>query len=85
MIAFFLSLRATKIKKLVKDKDATYEFIFMRPNQLSLLEISNLIENNKIKSIIEKVFEFNKSIDAFEHLRKGHTKGKLTIKIQYTI
>ena len=85
IVAFFLSLKATKIKKLVKATNATYEFIFMRPNQLSLLEISNLIENNKIKPIIEKVFEFNKSIDAFEHLAKGHTKGKLVIKIQDTI
>ena len=85
LIAFFLSLKPSKIKKLVKDKNATYEFVFMRPNQLSLLEINNLIENNKIKPIIEKVFEFNKSIDAFEHLEKGHTKGKLVIKIQDTI
>ena len=80
-----MSLKSNKIKKLIKDKNATYEFVFMRPNQLSLLEISNLIENNKIKPIIEKIFEFNKSIDAFEHLEKGHTKGKLVIKIQDTI
>ena len=57
----------------------------MRPKKVSLLEICDLIENNKIKPIIEKVFEFNKSIDAFEHLGKGHTKGKLTIKIQDAI
>jgi len=82
LVAFFLSLKTSKIKKLVKEKKATYEFIFMRPNQISLLEISNLIENKKIKSIIEKVFEFNKSIDAFEHLAKGHTKGKISIKVQ---
>jgi len=81
LIAFFLSLKPSKIKKLVKDKNATYEFIFMRPNQLFLLEISNLVKNNRIKPIIEKVFELNNSIDAFEHLAKGHTKGKLVIKI----
>ena len=39
LVAFFLSLRATKIKKLVKATNATYEFIFMRPNKVSLLEI----------------------------------------------
>jgi len=82
LVAFFLSLKPSKIKKLVKNKNATYEFVFMRPNRSDLREIGSLIENNKIKYIIEKVFKFNQSIDAFEHLAKGHTKGKLGIQIQ---
>ncbi len=81
LIAFFFSLKPSRIKKLKKEKKAHYEFVFMRPRQSNLLEINNLIENNKIKPTIEKVFEFNKSIDAFKHLGKGHTKGKLTIKV----
>ena len=85
LITFFFSLKPSKIEKLVKEKQATYEFVFMRPIKSNLDDISKLTENNKVKSIIEKVFEFNRSIDAFEHLEKGHTKGKLTIKIQETI
>ena len=81
IVAFFLSLKPSNIKNLMKEKNATYEFVFMRPNQSSLLEISNLIENNKINPIIEKEFKFENAIKAFEHLGKGHTKGKLTIKV----
>lgn len=82
LIAFFFSLKPGKIKKLIKGKNAQYEFVFMRPNRSDLSEIDTLIENNIIKPVIEKIYDFEQSIQAFEHLAKGHTTGKLTIKIQ---
>ncbi len=81
LITFLLSLKPSRIEKLIKEKQAIYKFIFMRPNKSDLDEISQLTDNNKIKPIIEKIFDFNRSIEAFEYLEKGHTKGKLAIKI----
>lgn len=82
LIAFFFSLKPSKINKLIKLKKAKYDFIFMRPNRSDLLEIDTLIENNLIKPVIGKNYDFEHSIDAFEHLAEGHTIGKLTIKIK---
>ncbi len=81
LIAFVFSLRPSKIKKLVKLKNAQYEFVFMRPTANNLSLIASLIERNKIKPVIEKKFNFRQSVDAFIHLSKGHTKGKITIQI----
>jgi NADPH:quinone reductase-like Zn-dependent oxidoreductase len=66
---------------LISEKNASYKFIFMHPNGSHLAKITSLIEDEKIKPIIDKVYPFNKSIDAFTHLATGRAKGKIVIKI----
>lgn len=62
-------------------KEAEYKFIFMHPNGSHLGEIKALVEDEKIKPIIDKVYPFAESIDAFTHLASGRAKGKIVIKI----
>ena len=63
------------------EKNAEYKFIFMHPNGAHLNEIQSMIEDEKIKPIIDKVYPFSESIEAFEHLATGRAKGKIVIKI----
>jgi len=70
-----------ELANLVKGKDATYKFIFMHPNGSHLAEIKSLVEDEKIKPIIDKVYPFSESIEAFMHLASGRAKGKIVIKI----
>ena len=70
-----------ELAKLSSDKNADYKFIFMHPNGAHLSEIKSLIEDEKIKPIIDKVYPFSESIEAFTHLASGRAKGKIVIKI----
>jgi len=70
-----------ELAKLINDKDAEYKFIFMHPNGAHLGEIKSLIEDEEIKPIIDKVYPFSESIEAFTHLASGRAKGKIVIKI----
>jgi len=70
-----------ELAKLSNEKKASYKFIFMHPNGSHLGEIKLLIEDEKVKPIIDKVYPFNESIDAFIHLASGRAKGKIVIKI----
>ena len=70
-----------ELAKLSTDKEADYKFIFMHPNGSHLGEIKALIEDEKIKPIIDKVYPFSESIEAFTHLASGRAKGKIVIKI----
>lgn len=63
-------------------KDAEYKFIFMHPNGAHLSEIQSLVEDEKIKPIIDTVYPFSESIAAFTHLASGRAKGKIIIKIK---
>jgi NADPH:quinone reductase-like Zn-dependent oxidoreductase len=69
------------LAKLSSDKNAEYKFIFMHPNGAHLSEIKSLIEDEKIKPIIDTIYSFSDSIKAFEHLASGRAKGKIVIKI----
>jgi len=63
------------------EKNAEYKFIFMLPNGEHLNEIKSLVEDGKIKPIIDKVYPFAESVQAFTHLATGRAKGKIVIKI----
>jgi len=69
------------LAKAISDKNAVYKFIFMHPNGGHLNEIKSMIEDEKIKPIIDKVYSFYDSIEAFEHLATGRAKGKIVVKI----
>ena len=71
-----------ELAKISRDKNAEYKFIFMHPNGAHLNEIKSLIEDEKIKPIIDKVYFFSESIEAFTHLASGRAKGKIVVKIK---
>jgi NADPH:quinone reductase-like Zn-dependent oxidoreductase len=71
-----------EIAELSKNKQAAYKFIFMHPNGSDLKDIKSLIEDELIKPIIDKVYPFSESVDAFLHLASGRAKGKIVIKIK---
>jgi len=70
-----------ELSKLTSDKEASYKYIFMHPNGAQLGEIKSLIEAEKIKPIIDKIYSFSESIEAITHLATGRAKGKIVIKI----
>ncbi|MGB1039968.1 MAG: NADP-dependent oxidoreductase, partial [Flavobacteriales bacterium] len=70
-----------ELAKLIENKEASYKFIFMHPNGEHLSTIKTLIEDEKIKPIIDTVYPFEKSVEAFTHLASGRAKGKIVIKI----
>ena len=71
-----------ELTKLSSDKNADYKFIFMHPNGQHLSEIKSLIEDEKIKPIIDTIYSFSESIEAYTHLASGRAKGKIVIKIK---
>jgi NADPH:quinone reductase-like Zn-dependent oxidoreductase len=70
-----------ELEQLSNAKEAKYKYIFMHPNGAHLSEIKTLVEDEKIKPIIDKVYPFSESIAAFTHLASGRAKGKIVIKL----
>lgn len=70
-----------EIAQLIQTKKATYKYIFMQPNGVHLTEIKSLVEAGKIKAVIDKVYPFSESVEAFTHLASGRAKGKIVIKM----
>jgi len=82
LIRFLLSLKRRKITQQMKQKSAMYRFVMMEPNASQLDDITVLIEKQLVKPIIDKVFDFDKAIDALLYLKEGRAKGKVIIKMK---
>ena len=62
-------------------KNAEYKFIFMHPNGAHLNEIQAMVEQEKTKPIIARIYPFEESVEPFVHLASGRAKGKIVIKV----
>ena len=58
-----------------------FRILNSKSNVSDLQEIIQLVSNKKIKPVIEKVYPFDKSIEAYQTFEKGHSKGKIVIQI----
>ncbi len=68
-----------ELATLSAEKDASYKFIFMHPNGTQLAEIKTMVEDEKIKPIVDTIYPFTESVAAFTHLETGRAKGKIKI------
>jgi NADPH:quinone reductase-like Zn-dependent oxidoreductase len=59
-----------------------YSFLFARPEGAQLNEIGKLLESERIRPVIDKVFAFEQAKEALEYLAQGRAKGKVVIKIK---
>lgn len=77
-----LRLVARKITKLEKKYKVKYSFLFMKPSGRQLEILSEWIESEKIKPVIDRVFPFEDTQKAMEYSESGRAKGKIIVKIK---
>jgi NADPH:quinone reductase-like Zn-dependent oxidoreductase len=70
-----------KLSKLIEEKSATYKFTWMQPNGEQLQIITNLVEDDHIKPIVELIYSFDDASDAFEYLATRRAQGKVIITL----
>lgn len=78
---FVLRLVGLKANLSAALKKNHYKFLFMKPNGAQLTEIKNLVEQGKIRPIIDSVFPLSDVQKALEHSESGRARGKIVIKI----
>ncbi len=76
-----LRVASYKLRRRAQQFNVNYDFLFMHPSGTQLKEISQLIEEGKIKPIIDKVFDFKDTQAALDYSTSGRAKGKIIIKM----
>lgn len=82
VLKFVFGLMSRKIMCLAKKRNVTYSFLFARPDGAQLGEIGKLLEAERIRPVVDKVFPFEQAGDALEHLAQGRSRGKVVIKMR---
>ncbi|MBF4410543.1 NADP-dependent oxidoreductase, partial [Vibrio anguillarum] len=71
-----LALKARKVTKAAEQQKALYRFVLMSPNGQQLSALADLYVANTITPVIDSVYKFDNSVEAFNSLVKGRAKGK---------
>lgn len=77
-----MSLLSFGIKNKAQKKHVNFSFLFMRAEGSQLQEITNLIEAEVIKPVVDKVFAFEQTNEALQYVESGRAKGKVVIQIK---
>jgi NADPH:quinone reductase-like Zn-dependent oxidoreductase len=82
LLALVFGWMSRKIRRLAKQRDLTYSFLFVRPDGAQLAEITALLESGRIRPVIDRVFPFEQAHEALVHLGKGRARGKVVVQVK---
>ncbi|KRL20132.1 GroES-like protein [Lentilactobacillus kisonensis DSM 19906 = JCM 15041] len=74
-----------KIHRLEKQTGARYHFLFMKPSGRQLTELTSLIEQTKLRPVIDRTFSLAEIQAAFKYSQSHRAKGKIIIKIDDSV
>jgi NADPH:quinone reductase-like Zn-dependent oxidoreductase len=82
VLKFVFGLMSRKVMRLAARRDVAYSFLFVRPDGAQLSDIGKLLESERIRPVIDKVFLFDQAREALAYLAQGRAKGKVVVQIK---
>ena len=61
--------------------DVRFAWFIVTPNQKQLIQIGELIDAGQLRPIIDTVFPLSEARQAYEQAAKGHTRGKIVLRV----
>jgi NADPH:quinone reductase-like Zn-dependent oxidoreductase len=77
-----LRLLSFGIRRKAKRHRVSYSFLFMRANGAQLSQLTSLIEAGIIRPIMDRIFPFEATNEAFAYIETGRSKGKVVVKLR---
>ncbi len=82
VLKFVFGLMSRKVMRLAAKRDVAYSFLFVRPDGVQLADIGKLLESERIRPVIDKVFAFEQAREALAYVAQGRAKGKVVVRIK---
>jgi NADPH:quinone reductase-like Zn-dependent oxidoreductase len=65
----------------IKGHDVRFAWFVVEPNRDELIQIGTLIDAGQLRPIVDKVFPLAQARQAYEQAAKGHTRGKIVLRV----
>ncbi|MBT9246036.1 NADP-dependent oxidoreductase (plasmid) [Gemmobacter fulvus] len=76
-----MRLLSLGIRRKARARGIRYDFLFMRADGGQLAQLAALIEAGAIRPVIDRIFPFDQTNDAFAYLDTGRAKGKVVVAL----
>ncbi|WP_322767864.1 NADP-dependent oxidoreductase [Frankia sp. Cr1] len=77
-----MALLSRKVRKQAKDLGVRYSFFFMRADGTQLRELAALYDAGRLRSVIDRTFPFDQTLDALAYVEQGRAHGKVVISMR---
>ena len=67
------------IRSRARHAGVSYRYLFMHPSATDLAQLAGLIEQGKLKVIVDKTYPFANISEALTYLESGRAKGKVVV------
>ncbi len=74
-------LASARLRRQARRHGVGYRFLFMRPSGADLALLARLVDEQRLKVIIDRSFPFAQIADAFAYLEQGRAKGKVAVRM----
>lgn len=81
-LGLITKLISSSAKRTAKKLNVSFKFLFMRSEGDRLRQITQLIEAEIIKPVIDKVFRFEQTNEALSYVETGRARGKVVVKVK---
>ena len=71
-----------KVKRLARRRGADYSFLFVHPDGKQLAALGELLDDGRLRPVIDKVFPFAQAVEALTYLDQGRAKGKVVVRLR---
>jgi alcohol dehydrogenase len=81
-LQFLFWLLSTRLRWLARRHHITYRYYFMHGSAADLEQLAQLIDEKKLRVIVDRIFRFAKIHEAFAYLEQSHAKGKVIVTME---
>jgi alcohol dehydrogenase len=74
-------LASARLRRLARRQGVRYRYMFMRPSGADLAVLARLVDEDRLKVMMDRTFPFAQIADAFAYLEQGRAKGKVVVRM----
>ena len=79
VLAVLFWIISYKIRSRARRANVAYRYLFMHPSGTELAELGALIEQGRLKVVVDKAFSFREIPEALAYVESGRAKGKVVV------
>jgi NADPH:quinone reductase-like Zn-dependent oxidoreductase len=75
------ALLSRKVRRAARTHGVRYSFLFMRADGDQLRQITALVEAGVIRPVVDRIYDFDQTPTALDHVGSGRVKGKVVVSM----